>query len=138
MDAELVALASSGAGTLVTLMVTDAWSDVKAKAAALFKRHGNEAVAGELEAARGKLIAAREQGDKQAEADVHAEWRARLHRLLQDAPAAAPLLGELIAHYAPQVAEATATHVHHNTFLGPVAINSGSGDQTNTFGATQQ
>jgi hypothetical protein len=29
MDAELVALASSGAGTLVALMVSDAWADVE-------------------------------------------------------------------------------------------------------------
>ena len=117
VDAELVALASSGAGTLVTLMVTDAWADVKAKVAGLFKRRqGNEAVAGELEVARGELVAAREQGDTQAEADIQAQWRARLRRLLQEDAAAAPLLAELIAQYAPQVAQATtSTEIHDNT-----------------------
>ncbi len=136
VEAELVALASSGAGTLVTLMVTDAWGDVKAKVAALFaRRRGGEAVAHDLEEGRAALIAARQRGDEQAAADVQAKWRSRLGRLLQEDPEAKPLLAELVAQYAPQVARAsTSTEIRDNTFQGPVAINSGSGDQTNTFG----
>jgi hypothetical protein len=108
---------------------------LKAKVAELFSHRGGEAVAGELEAARTELVAARERGDAQGEANVQAEWRARLRRLLQDTPEAAPPLAELVARYAPQVPQAAATtEIHNNTFQAPVAVNTGSGDQTNTFG----
>jgi hypothetical protein len=93
MDAELMALASSGAVTLVTLMVTDAWADTKAKVAALFDRRSDgEAIFGELEAARALLIAARERAGTQAEADVLANLRTRLHETLQADPHATQLL----------------------------------------------
>ena len=139
MDAELLTLASAGASTLVTLMVKDGWAEAKEKFAALLgRRHGNApVVAGELESARAELAGATQRGDAEATADVAAEWRARLRRMLLEDPETASLLTELVQQYASQVPQpATSTEIHGNTFQGPVAMHTGSGDQTNTFGAS--
>jgi hypothetical protein len=137
VDAELVTLASSGASTLVTLMVTDGWHDLKAKVAGLLRRERADpsAVDEQLERSRAELFAARERDDLGALADIEAEWRLRLKRLLQDDQGAAPELAALVAQLAPNVEQAGAhTEIHHNVFQGPAPVNSGSGDQHNTFG----
>ncbi|MBR7831301.1 hypothetical protein KDK95_33665 [Actinospica sp. MGRD01-02] len=136
MDAELVALASSGASTLTTLMVTDGWSQGKEKFARLLARHhrGAEAMAGELEGARVQLTTALALGDGDGADEVQIEWRSRLRRMLTEDPQAAPLLEQLLEEFALSVSSAPArTEVHHNTFHGPVAIHGGSGTQSNTF-----
>lgn len=138
MDAELVTLASSGASTLVTLMVMDGWAEAKEKFARLLgrKRGDAQTVAEELEGARTQLAQANEEGDGEVAADVTAEWRSRLRRMLQEDPQAAPLLAELIEQYVPEVGRVSAsTDIHHNAFQGPTALHTGSGGQTNTFGA---
>jgi hypothetical protein len=137
MDADVATLAASGANTLLGLMVADGWGEVKEKFAQLLGRRRGDvrAVAGELEAARTQVAEARERGDGAAEEDAAAEWRSRLRRLLAEDQEAAVLLAQLIEQYAAQVTKpSTSTEIHHNTFHGPVAVNSGSGDQTNTFG----
>jgi hypothetical protein len=135
--AEAAALASSGAGTLVTLMVTDGWAQAKEKFARLLgRRHGDaQAVAAELEQSRAQLTQAQAQGDEQAAADVAAEWRSRLRRLLQEDPEAGTLLKELLEQFAADGARpSTTTEIHHNTFNGPTPVHTGTGDQNNTFG----
>jgi hypothetical protein len=147
VDAEMVALAGTGAATLVTLMVTDAWGGAKAGFAALLaRRHGSEpvvaesvvaetVVAGELEQARAQVLAARAARDPQLETAVWDEWYARLCQLLDTDPQATGLLTDLVARYAPQVERAGGTTViTGNTFKGPAPINTGSGDQNNNFG----
>jgi hypothetical protein len=135
-----VTLASSGAVTLMTLMVGDGWAQVKEGFATLLGRRGDKAaMATELEASREQLLAAQASSDVQAEADVQAEWRARLRRLLEQDPEAAPLLAELVERYSSAVGQASAhTEIHHNVFLGPTATNTGNGPQTNTFGGTER
>ena len=135
--AEAAALASSGAGTLVTLMVTDGWAQAKEKFARLLgRRRGDaQAVTVELEESRAQLTQAHSQGDEQAAADVAAEWRSRLRRLLQEDPEARALLKELVEQFAAGGAGPSATtEIHHNTFHGPSPIQTGTGDQNNTFG----
>jgi hypothetical protein len=134
--AELTALASSGAGTLVTLMVTDGWAEAKEKFARLLGRRRTDmpTVAAELEESRTQLTQAQAHGDDEAAADVAAEWRSRLRRLLQDDPEARALLTELLSQYTPESARPTAsTEIHDNTFNGPTPIHTGTGDQHNTF-----
>jgi hypothetical protein len=136
--AEAAALASSGAGTLVTLMVTDGWAEAKGKFARLLgRRRGNtEAVSAELEESRAQLTQAQAQGDEQATADVAAEWRSRLRRLLHEDPEAGALLKELVEQFAAAGARPSATtEIHHNEFHGPTTIHTGTGNQNNSFGA---
>ncbi|KPC73020.1 hypothetical protein ADL35_29185, partial [Streptomyces sp. NRRL WC-3753] len=66
MDAELAALAASGASSLVGLRVSGAWSAARARVARLFARGGDEdQVAGELTAARAELAEADLNGDEE-------------------------------------------------------------------------
>jgi hypothetical protein len=128
VDAELAALASSGATTLVGAMVSDAWAQVRDRVAGYFAGRGGAdpeaepaALAGELDAARDELAAARQQADAEAAADIEAEWRARLRRLLRSDPEAANGLRALLAELEPLAAAAAPPAVHnevHNSIAG--------------------
>lgn len=78
------------AGTaLVSSMATDAWQHARDSALALWRRvHPDRvpAVEAELADVRAEVIAAREEGDVQAEGDLAADWQRRLRRLLRDDP----------------------------------------------------
>lgn len=99
MDTELAVLASSGATVLVGRMVTDGWEETKLAVARLFGRHSSrpEDVADELEEARTELENAQRTGDEAAAADVEAEWRSRLRRLLASDPDAVTEFKQLLA-----------------------------------------
>lgn len=87
MDVGLAALSAAAATTLVTSMTTDSWEQVKAALVKLWRlRHPGQAkaVAADLTATRSGVVAARAAGDEQAEADLLAEWRSRLRRLVAD------------------------------------------------------
>ena len=91
MDAELAVVASSAATTIVTLMATDAWGQVKEKVGALWRRFRPEqadAVEAELDRARLEIAAA----DETVGLAISREWESRLLRLLAaDAEVAAEL-----------------------------------------------
>lgn len=134
MDAdELTALASSGATTLIGLMVTDGWQQVRRRFAALFG-HQSTDVDEELERSRNTLVAARQAMDPATAANLEAEWRSRLRQLLADDPGAAiqlhAVLEELVG---PADGVHTETHFRETTINGPV--NTGSGAQI-TYGLT--
>lgn len=98
MEAELAALASSGATALVSAMVSDAWGQVRDRVARFLGRGGDPAgAAEELSAAHTELVTARDEGDGDAAQDIEAEWRARLRRVLRADPAAAAELRALLA-----------------------------------------
>ncbi|MFD4988474.1 hypothetical protein [Streptomyces sp. NPDC058374] len=102
MDAELAALAASGASSLVGLMVSDAWSATRERVARLLARGGDEdRVTAELTAARAELAEADRTGDEEHRADVQEEWQLRLRRLLRADPEAATELRRLIDEIAP-------------------------------------
>ncbi|WP_229924433.1 hypothetical protein [Streptomyces sulfonofaciens] len=130
MDPELTALAASGATALVQQMVNDGWAQVRERLARAFSRGrpgpGDEAGAGaeavravreELEASREDLVAAREAGDQDVEADVEAEWRSRLRRALHADPRFAEELRGLLDGLGPQ-APADAGGDTYNTVIG--------------------
>ncbi|NBM21214.1 hypothetical protein, partial [Streptomyces sp. GC420] len=103
MDAELAALAASGATTLVGLMVSETWTQTRDRVARFFARGAGEGPAEEeLGASRAELVAAREAGDELAAADVEAGWRMRLRHLLRADPEAAEELRELLAELGPE------------------------------------
>ncbi|MFF0502158.1 hypothetical protein ACFYUH_00950 [Streptomyces fimicarius] len=102
MEAELTALAASGATTFVGLMATEAWTQVRGRVARLLARgEDTEAVDAELEESRAELTAARADSDEETAADIEAEWRTRLRRALRANPEAAAQLRDLLDELAP-------------------------------------
>ncbi|WP_328376453.1 hypothetical protein OHB13_07670 [Streptomyces sp. NBC_00440] len=120
MDAELTALVTAGATTLVQQMATDAWARTRDRVAAFLARRGNvdpAAVSAELDASRAELATAREDGDEEAAADVQGEWRLRMRRALLADPDAAAELRELIDELAPPLPVQRTGDVY-NSFSG--------------------
>ncbi|MFT2015540.1 hypothetical protein ACMA1D_06765 [Streptomyces sp. 796.1] len=113
MEAELAALAGTGAATLVALMVSDAWTRGRASVARfLSRRRGGAAepddvaaVEAELQRSSAALTRARETGDERVTADAEQGLRARLGALLAEDPAAAEELRRLLAEVAPLAAD---------------------------------
>ncbi|MFE6986392.1 hypothetical protein [Streptomyces griseus] len=102
MEAELTALAASGATTFVGLMATEAWTQVRGRVARFLARgEDTEAVDAELEESRAELTAARADADEETAADIEAEWRTRLRRALRANPEAAAQLRDLLDELAP-------------------------------------
>ncbi|MDG9716406.1 hypothetical protein [Streptomyces sp. DH24] len=125
MEAELAALAASGATTLVGLMVSETWTQARERVARFFARGGDgETAERELSVAQGELVAARGAQDEAAVADIEAEWRVRLRRALEADPAAAEDLRSLLAELAPEGGGAPAATVRNSvsggTQYGPV------------------
>ncbi|WP_280726406.1 hypothetical protein [Kitasatospora sp. MAA4] len=123
MEAELVGLASSGATTLVGLMVSDAWTAVRGRMARFLSRSAegddeNETVLGELESSRAELTTARADGDNGLARDVEAQWRIRLRRLLAADPGAAAELRALLDELAPPRDEGRYEVVHNEVSGG--------------------
>ncbi|MFF2806901.1 hypothetical protein ACFVT2_06895 [Streptomyces sp. NPDC058000] len=119
MEAELVALATAGATTLVQQMATEGWAAVRRRMASLLaRRRGAEeeaAVERELDQARTDVVIAREDGDEEVAQGVEVVWKARLRRLLAEDPAAAAELRQLLDEVAPQQqAQGTVRDIHNN------------------------
>ena len=91
MDGELAALAGSAATTIVTLLATDAWGEVKEKIGGLWRRFRPEladAAEQELDRTHAEIATA----DQTVALAITREWESRLLRLLAaDADAAAEL-----------------------------------------------
>lgn len=122
MDPELAALAASGATTLVGLMVTDSWEQVKQRVAAFFGRgraEQTEEVSGELQLAHDEVTTARESDDAEAVQEIENEWRGRLRQLLRADPEAAAELRRILDELTPQTPPAESGSVH-NTISGGV------------------
>ncbi|MGW3019795.1 hypothetical protein [Streptomyces longwoodensis] len=84
MDAELAAMAASGATTLVSLMVTDSWTHARTLMSRFLARAGADgnAVAG-LDDARTRLLLAGTVEGERATAGIAEEWQTRLSRLVE-------------------------------------------------------
>src|SRR5260370_2019777 len=91
MDGELVALAGSAATTIVTLLASDGWGEVKEMIGGLWRRFRPEqadAAEQELDRAHAEIATA----DETVFLAISREWESRLLRLLAaDADAAAEL-----------------------------------------------
>ncbi|MBD3140731.1 hypothetical protein [Microbispora bryophytorum] len=119
MEAELMALASSGAATLVGLMVSDAWTEVKDGIARMLARgRATEQVAHDLDVSRAELLQVGGSRDGQLLAAVEGEWRARLQELLQAEPALAEDLRRLLT--AGDMPKAWPLREVHNVITGGV------------------
>ncbi|MFD7517506.1 NB-ARC domain-containing protein [Streptomyces niveus] len=106
MEAELAALAASGATALVGAMVTESWEQARARVAQFFARRRQSRNPGEdeegaaLDEGRAQLVAARDADDESAAADVETDWRRRLGQLLEEEPEAAQELRQLLSDLA--------------------------------------
>ncbi|MFI6374985.1 hypothetical protein [Streptomyces sp. NPDC050546] len=108
MGPEMAELARTAGTTMVTLMATQAWESTREGVLALWQRFQPdraETVGGELEATREDLLLARESGDTDTEAELTAEWQARLRRLLVARPEVADELRRILAELNPEPAQ---------------------------------
>ncbi|MEV0199839.1 hypothetical protein [Nonomuraea sp. NPDC050691] len=105
------------AGTaVVTAMATDGWQRACDAVVALWRRRHPErapAVEAELLETRAEVLAARESGDSQTEAELAAEWQSRLRRLTADDPRVAEELRHMLDALAPLLREAGQPSVQH-------------------------
>ncbi|WUT47381.1 hypothetical protein OG929_35975 [Streptomyces pseudovenezuelae] len=120
MEAELAALATSGATTLVGLMVSDTWVQARDRLVRIFARGDDEdSAAEELRLSRRELMAARDAADDDAVADIEAGWRIRLRRALEADPLVAEELGSMLAEFAPAAGD-VAPQTVRNSISGGV------------------
>ncbi|MFI6547159.1 hypothetical protein ACIBO9_28315 [Streptomyces prunicolor] len=98
MEAELAALAASGATTLMALMVSESWEQAKGRLTRfLARRRSDEESVGELQLSSEELSRARAEGDAVASADIEDRWQRRLLDVLHADPDAAAELRGLLA-----------------------------------------
>ncbi|MEV7089489.1 hypothetical protein AB0O07_26965 [Streptomyces sp. NPDC093085] len=141
MEAELAALAVSGATTFVGLIASEAFERVKGGLARFLRRGGGagegadgragvgagvgagedvgEDVDAELEADRAELARARAAGDGRAEAVVRDRWRQRLEAVFRADPGAAEELARLLSEVAPEASRGFVTLVTGGVNHGP-------------------
>jgi len=96
MDAELAVMASSAATTIVSLMATDVWDQVKERIGALWRRFQPEqadAVEVGLDRTRVEIAG----GGETVALAISREWEARLLRLLAADAAVADELRQVVA-----------------------------------------
>ncbi|OLZ65711.1 hypothetical protein AV521_30300 [Streptomyces sp. IMTB 2501] len=106
MGPEIAELARTAGTTMVTLMAGQAWEAAREGLVSLWRRFQPdraEAVAGELDAAREDLLLAQQSGDTDTEAELTAEWQARVRRLLAARPEVAEELRRILAELTPQL-----------------------------------
>jgi hypothetical protein len=110
VDAESAALASTAAATVVTLLTTDAWGQVKKEIGGLWRRfrpsHA-DVVEADLTEARQEVLA----GDEVVARTLVAEWESRLRRLLAADSAVADELARVISALAGSLPNGGSTTV---------------------------
>ncbi|WP_328957596.1 hypothetical protein [Kitasatospora purpeofusca] len=101
MEAEIAQLVTTGATTVVGLMATEAWTQLRSRLAGLLGRGRDaEEVSAELEEIRVEVV--RADGDAELVGDQAAELRNRLRRLLRQDPRAAAELDALLREFTPR------------------------------------
>ncbi|MFF8775510.1 hypothetical protein [Kitasatospora sp. NPDC015120] len=124
MEAEIAQLVTTGATTVVGLMATEAWTQLRSRLAGLLGRGRDaEEVSAELEEIRVEVV--RADGDEELVGDQTAELRNRIRRLLRQDPRAAGELRELLAEFAPRQPQSVEVNhivntVSHSTVQGSV------------------
>jgi hypothetical protein len=104
MDSESVALASTAAATVVTLLTTDAWAKAKQEITGLWRRYRPEhadIVEAELAEAHNEAVA----GDEAVARALAAEWESRLRQLMAADATAANELSRVVSTLTRALAE---------------------------------
>jgi hypothetical protein len=108
VDAELSALTSTAAATVVQLLATTAWEQARSAVGRLWRRahpERAETVQAELEEARAEVLAARQDGDERVEQALVGEWQGRLRRLVSADPPLVEDLRRVVAQLCSALAE---------------------------------
>ncbi|MFJ8624454.1 hypothetical protein ACIRD3_16620 [Kitasatospora sp. NPDC093550] len=100
MEAEITDLATRGATALVSLMVSEAWSRVRPRFAALFGRDREEEVSLELDEIQAEIAEDPEIGEGQA-----SQWQRRLRLALRNNPDAVAELRSILDEFDDQTPE---------------------------------
>lgn len=120
VEAELAALAASGATTLVALFVTESWERAKGGLVRFFGRRAcGESAEEELQSEHEELGRAREAEDTGAEERVQARLRQRLEGIFQEDPGAAEELAQLLSELAPDASRTFVNLVSGGVNYGP-------------------
>lgn len=120
MEAELAALAASGATALVELLVSETFGRIKRPLARFLRRRaGGDVAEDELQADSQVARSAQADGDADAVADVQARWQARLERIFRDDPDAAGELARLLEELAPGASPGFVSLVSGGVNYGP-------------------
>ncbi|MER6471905.1 hypothetical protein [Streptomyces collinus] len=119
MDAELAAMAASGATTLVSLMVTDSWTHARALVGRFLARAGADTVTiTGLDDARARLLLTGTAAEERAASGIAAEWQSRLCGLVEAGALTGEELSALGASLRRLTAAAGRPATVHNTVSG--------------------
>ncbi|MGW1558524.1 hypothetical protein ACWCQ1_18660 [Streptomyces sp. NPDC002144] len=102
MDAAALALVTTSANSLVSLMTSEVWEQVKGGVAALFRRGrtgGDGPIEDELEESARELRASLESGDQDTQDELRQQWRGKLRRLIRDEPELIAELQSLLSEW---------------------------------------
>ncbi|MET9303755.1 hypothetical protein ABZX78_07925 [Streptomyces cellulosae] len=102
MDPALLALATAGANSLISLMTSDAWQQAKNGISRLFGRSEGPAaedISREFEENRQELIRSIAREDPDTAEELRVAWRGKFRRLLVEAPDAAEILRDLLKEW---------------------------------------
>ncbi|MFE7193592.1 hypothetical protein [Kitasatospora sp. NPDC057541] len=114
MEAEIAQLVTTGATTVVGLMATEAWTQLRSRLAGLLGRGRDaEEVSAELEEIRVEVV--RADGDEELVDDQRAELRNRIRRLLRQDPQVAEELRALLEEFTPRQPQSVVVHHTVNT-----------------------
>ncbi|MBP2055438.1 hypothetical protein J2Z21_008452 [Streptomyces griseochromogenes] len=94
-----VDVVETAGATLVALMATDAWQQAREGVVMLWRRFRPvqaEEITLALDETREEVLAARQDQDEQGEADLVRDWDRRLRRILEQDPAVAQHLQQLL------------------------------------------
>ncbi|MGI5439768.1 NB-ARC domain-containing protein [Streptomyces shenzhenensis] len=120
MEAELAALAASGATTLVGLMVSESWEQAKTRLARLLGRRGaTGSTEEELRRAEQTLATARSTHDDEAESRLRGAWQTRILDILTTDPDRGEELLRLLSELAPPGTPTMVSSVSGGTHHGP-------------------
>ncbi|WP_433859316.1 hypothetical protein [Streptomyces kronopolitis] len=98
MDSELAALATSGAATLISLMVTDSWTHARELVGRFLSRpQADGATLADLDSVRARLLAARAAAGTHTTDDLTDQWHTYLQGVLQSGSVTADTLRDLLA-----------------------------------------
>ncbi|MEU6299908.1 hypothetical protein [Streptomyces erythrochromogenes] len=120
MDPQITELARVAGTTMVTLMATHTWEAARDGMVSLWQRFQPDradAVGEDFDATRQELLAAREHGDGDSEAELVAEWQVRVRRLLAAQPDVADELRTILDELAPRVPAADPAAVTLNAHV---------------------
>jgi dsDNA-specific endonuclease/ATPase MutS2 len=138
MDATALALVTTSANSLVSLMTSEVWEQVKSGVAALFRRGRRAeyiAIEEELDESARELRVSLENGDQETQEELRQQWRGKLRRLIREEPELFAELRSLLNEWSSlETTKGNATHIIHQTATardGGRIYQQGTGTQNN-------